>query len=138
MVAYLKHEPCRAQLRNRVCNIVLIIVVVASGLIWRSDFLPLPPFLKKYGGDALWALLVFYGFGLPLNRITTLRLAVISLCFAWTVEFSQLYHAPWIDSIRAMPIGHLVLGSTFNSPDLLAYGFGVGLGYLWELLMSRK
>jgi hypothetical protein len=32
------------------------------------------------------------------------------------VEFSQLYHAPWIDTIRAARIGALVLGSTFNAP----------------------
>jgi hypothetical protein len=48
--------------------------------------------------------------------------------FAWGVEFSQLYHAPWIDAIRATPPGRLVLGNTFNWPDLFAYALGVGLG----------
>ncbi|MES2659241.1 MAG: DUF2809 domain-containing protein [Verrucomicrobiota bacterium] len=108
-------------------------LVMAAGLLWRSRFLPLPPFLGKYGGDALWALLVFFGFGFLFKRISTLRLSLVSLGFAWVIEFSQLYHAPWIDAIRAMRIGHLVLGSTFNWPDLPAYAIGVAVGALLEL-----
>lgn len=105
---------------------------MAGGILWRSRFLHLPAFLTKYGGDALWALLVFFGFGFLLRRVSTRRLALVSLGFAWAVEFSQLYHAPWIDSIRAMRIGHLVLGSTFNGPDLAAYACGIALGALLE------
>ncbi len=105
---------------------------MAGGLLWRSRFLHLPPFLTKYGGDALWALLVFCGFGFLFSRTSTVRLALISLAFAWAVEFSQLYHAPWLDSIRGMRIGHLILGSTFNPPDLAAYACGIALGALLE------
>lgn len=101
---------------------------MAGGLMWRSRFVSLSPFMTKYGGDALWALLVFFGFGFLFRRISTLRLSLVSLGFAWAVEFSQLYHAPWIDAIRAARLGHLVLGSTFNWPDLPAYVVGVLIG----------
>lgn len=47
-------------------------------------------------------------------------IAIIALCGAWAVEFSQLYHAPWLDTIRMTTPGRLVLGSTFNGPDLAA------------------
>ena len=105
---------------------------MGTGLVWRSHLLPLSPFMSKYGGDALWALLVFFGFGFVFNRISTLRLSGISLCFAWAIEFSQIYHAPWLDAIRATRPGHLVLGSTFNWPDLPAYAFGIALGFIAE------
>lgn len=59
------------------------------------------------------------------------RLAGTDL-FAWGVEVSQLYHAPWIDAIRAMVPGRLVLGTTFNWPDLPAYSVGIALGSLAE------
>lgn len=118
--------------RNRWCYLLLAVLVMASGLLWRSRFLSLPPFMTKYGGDALWALLVFVGFGFLFPRISTLRLVLISLGFAWAVEFSQLYHVPWIDSIRATRIGYLILGSTFNWPDLPAYVLGIALGGLAE------
>ncbi|GAA5116021.1 DUF2809 domain-containing protein [Luteolibacter yonseiensis] len=118
--------------RKRFAYVLLILLVMGTGLLWRSRFLPLPPFLSKYGGDALWALLVFFGFGFLLNRVTTARLALVSLAFAWTVEFLQLYHASWIDSIRAFRLGHLVLGSTFNWPDLAAYAVGIAIGVWLE------
>jgi hypothetical protein len=118
--------------RNRWCYLFYIFLVMASGLLLRSPLFGPPSFLTKYGGDALWALLVFFGFGFLFTRISTSRLALISIGFAWAVEFSQLYHAPWLDSIRATRLGHLVLGSTFNWPDLPAYAVGVALGALFE------
>ena len=107
---------------------VLAVAVVAAGLLWRSGFIPLPPVLSKYGGDALWALMVFVGFGFLLPRASTFVVALLALTFSWGVEFSQLYHAPWLDAVRATLPGRLVLGNTFNWPDLPAYALGVALG----------
>ncbi len=115
-----------------------IVLVLLGGLLWRSHLIPLSPFLSKYGGDALWALLVFCGFGFLFATISPLRLAIVSLGFAWAIEFSQLYHAPWFDSIRALRIGHLVFGSTFNPPDLLAYLAGVAVGMFAELAYRKS
>jgi hypothetical protein len=75
---------------------------------------------------------VFLGFGFLLPRVTTLTLALLALTFAWGVEFCQLYHAPWIDAIRATFPGRLVLGTAFNWPDLPAYAVGIALGALAE------
>jgi hypothetical protein len=38
-----------------------------------------------------------------------------------TIEFSQLYHAPWIDRVRQTVFGRLVLGSDFAWLDMGAY-----------------
>ncbi|HEX7261005.1 MAG TPA: DUF2809 domain-containing protein [Luteolibacter sp.] len=119
-------------IRKRWCYLLLTVLVTASGLLWRSRFVHLPPFMTKYGGDALWALLVFAGFGFLFPRISTLRLVLISIGFAWAVEFSQLYHAAWLNTVRATRLGHLVLGSTFNWPDLPAYVLGIALGGIAE------
>lgn len=118
--------------RNRLLYVVLALAVVAAGLLWRSGFIPLPPSFAKYGGDALWALMVFVCFGFLIPRAPTLLVALLTLTFSWGVEFSQLYHAPWIDTIRATIPGKLVLGNTFNWPDLPAYALGIALGALVE------
>lgn len=118
--------------RNRPAYALLAACVIAVGLLWRSGLVPLPAPLAKYGGDALWALVVFLGFGFVYPRLSTTRLALLAVCFAWAIEFSQLYHADWIDGLRATLPGRLILGSTFNSPDLLAYLAGIALGVLAE------
>ena len=118
--------------RNRPFYVLLAALVLGGGLLWRSRFLQLPPFASKYGGDLLWALLVFCGLAFTLHRASTLRLALIALGFAWAIEFSQMYHAEWIDRIRSMRIGALILGSTFNWPDLLAYAIGISVGALFD------
>lgn len=115
-----------------------LLAVLALGLVWRSPQLPFPPFLRKYGADALWALLVYLllRFVRPEAKATTC--AVIAFVFAAVVEFTQLYHAPWIDALRATRLGALILGSVFNWPDLPAYAAGSLIGLLLERGFQRK
>ena len=120
-------------LRNPFYQAAAVLVVIIIGLVWRSGFATLSTFQSKYGGDALWGLMIFFGLGMILNRAKTISLAFIALFCAWGVEFSQLLHAPWLDAFRATRFGHLVLGSTFNWPDLPAYVLGIGIGVWIEL-----
>lgn len=122
--------------RRRPFYLLWIALTIGSGLLLRSRFVSLPEFAEKYGGDLLWALMVFFGFGLICQRESTFRIGLHALGFAWAVEFSQLYRAEWIDGIRATRIGHLVLGATFNAPDLLAYAAGAALGMALEKMRT--
>ena len=106
---------------------LLALAVIATGLLWRSELIPMPPALSNYGGDALWALMVFLGLGFLLPKSSTAKIALLALAFAWSVEFSQLYRAPWIDAIRETIPGKLVLGNAFHWIDLLAYALGIAL-----------
>ncbi|WP_035609707.1 DUF2809 domain-containing protein [Haloferula sp. BvORR071] len=123
--------------RSRPLYVLWIALTIGAGLLLRSRFVSLPEPVEKYGGDLLWALMAFFGFGLLFHRSSTRRFGLISLGFAWGIEFLQLYHAPWIDGIRATRIGHLILGSTFNPPDLLAYAAGIALGVALEGFRRR-
>lgn len=113
-----------------------ILLVIGAGLLLRCGWLPRDAIFVKYGGDALWSLMVFLGCGWIAPASPTLRLAAIAVVISWVVEFLQLYHAPWIDGIRSTLPGRLVLGQTFNPPDLLAYVVGVAAGvaaeYRWR------
>jgi len=124
--------------RSRPLYATAILLVIALGLFWRSNVLPLSGFTAKYGGDALWALDVFLGFGFLFRSLRTRWIALLAVCFAWSIEFSQLYQAPWIQTLRATVPGRLVLGSSFNSPDLLAYAMGIALGVAGEVAFRRK
>jgi hypothetical protein len=62
----------------------------------------------------------------------------LALTFAWGVEFSQLYRAPWIDAVRGTIPGRLVLGNTFKWLDLPAYAVGIAFGALAEWRLRRS
>lgn len=98
----------------------------------------MPGFVVKYGGDALWSMVVFFALAMVFTRATTLRVALMAMVFSWSIEFLQLYHAPWIDSIRSTLLGRLVLGSTFNSPDLVAYAIGVVLASFADRVLAQR
>jgi Protein of unknown function (DUF2809) len=133
-------SPLPPTLRKRVHYVALSLAVVAAGLLWRSGLIPLPHALSNLGGDALWAMMVFFGFGFLLPQASPRRVAALALAFAWSIEFSQLYHAAWIDAIRDTIPGKLILGNTFNWPDLPAYAAGIALGLLidWRLSLASS
>ncbi|QWH17984.1 DUF2809 domain-containing protein [Bacillus mycoides] len=124
--------------RNRLLYVVFTIVVIILGLSSRKFAFALPDLLNGYLGDALWALMIFIGFGFLFPKIETRKLAFISLIFCYGIEISQLYHAEWIDSIRATTLGGLVLGYGFLWSDLVAYTIGVGVGMLGEFILRKK
>ncbi|WP_312505931.1 ribosomal maturation YjgA family protein, partial [Bacillus luti] len=124
--------------RNRMLYAIFTIIVIVLGLSSRKFAFALPDLLNDYLGDALWALMIFTGFGFLFPKIETKKLAFISLLFCYGIEMSQLYHAQWIDSIRATTLGGLVLGYGFLWSDLVAYTIGVGIGILLELKLRKK
>lgn len=110
---------------QRIFYLVAVIFSVLLGLLWRSGWIPLPKWLSKYGGDAIWSMMVFYGIGFLMPKSSMRCMAWSAFSFSWAVEFSQLYRAPWIDSFRSILVGRLILGNVFHWPDLLAYAAGV-------------
>ncbi|MBK5488144.1 DUF2809 domain-containing protein [Bacillus sp. TH17] len=124
--------------RNRLLYVMFTIVVIILGLSSRKFAFALPDLLNGYLGDVLWALMIFTGFGFLFPKIETRKLAFISLIFCYGIEISQLYHAEWIDSIRATTLGGLVLGYGFLWSDLVAYTIGVGVGMLGEFMLRKK
>lgn len=109
-----------------------LLVVALLGLGSRRFGRHLPGFVAAYAGDTLRATAAFLMFGLVLPRASTWVVALLAMSMSVLVETSQLYKAPWIDSIRQTTLGGLVLGFDFVWSDLACYAVGVGLGILIE------
>ncbi|PEA78157.1 DUF2809 domain-containing protein [Bacillus wiedmannii] len=124
--------------RNRLLYALFTIVIIILGLSSRKLAFALPHLLNAYLVDALWALMIFTGFGFLFPKIDTKKVAFISLLFCYGIEVSQLYHAEWIDSIRATTLGGLVLGYGFLWSDIVAYTIGVGIGMFCEFMLRKK
>ncbi len=55
------------------------------------------------------------------------HLAAIACAIAVAVEISQRYHVPWLDALRATPLGALALGQGVLWSDIACYVAGVML-----------
>ncbi|GAB2569396.1 DUF2809 domain-containing protein [Spirosoma areae] len=117
--------------RNRIVYGLLTISVLLIGFASRR-FLGDISVVKAYIGDILWALMVFFGLAFMFNRRPTKAIVLATLLVSFSIELSQLYHAPWIDNLRDTTLGGLVLGFTFVWSDLLCYSIGALIGSFAE------
>lgn len=122
--------------RGRPATALLVGITVLLGLASRRWAEDLPRFVAAYAGDALWAAMVFWIAAFVRPAARTSRLAAAALVIAVAVELSQLYHAPWIDAVRATRPGALVLGQGFLWSDLACYAAGVGAAALVDLAIN--
>ena len=110
---------------SRLPHLAAALALVALGLGLRAARASLPSTLVDVAGDVLWAAMVYCWLGVVAPRAGVARRALAALGVAWAVEAAQLLRWPWLVALRAMPLGHLVLGADFDARDLAAYAVGV-------------
>lgn len=125
-------------IRTRFVYLLAATVVMFAGLASRKYREQLPTYLAEYAGDTLWALMLFLLVSTLLGGGQILTRAAISLALAFLVEISQLYQAPWIDSIRQTKLVGLVLGFGFLWTDLVCYLIGIAFGTVFETAITVK
>lgn len=86
--------------------------------------------LAKYAGDALYTVLICALAAVIAPGARPVVTAGAGLAFSWAVELLQLTGVP-AELSRHSAVARLVLGSTFNAPDLLWYA--VGAGFAWAV-----
>ncbi|MFB0629339.1 DUF2809 domain-containing protein [Streptomyces sp. AB3(2024)] len=124
-----EHTPApvpAATVRTRLVAAGAAVVTVGAGLGLRAVA---AGSVAKYGGDALYTVLVLALVVVVAPRLTPLRAAATALAVSWAVEFLQLSPLPAELAPRSA-IARLVLGSTFNAPDLFWYAAGAAAGCL--------
>jgi hypothetical protein len=112
--------------------LVAIGLTILLGLSSRR-FSASESWVHLYVGDVLWTAMFYWIFRwLFISRPLAFSL-VLAIGWSFAIEISQLYHRPWLDSIRRTTLGGLVLGFGFLWSDLLCYS----LGALLALLLDR-
>jgi hypothetical protein len=123
--------------RKKLTYALLILGTIGLGLLSRTKLTP--EFIYPYIGDAFYAQMMYFIMAFIFINLkpTQTFLLAIGLCFL--IEISQLYHAPFIDSIRQTRLGGLVLGFGFLWSDLVAYAVGGLVGLVLETkVLLRK
>ena len=124
--------------RNRASYFAAVVLTIAAGLASRRFPGASPAWLGKYPGDALWALMAFFGWATVFPKYKTARIAQFALGTCYLVELFKFYQAPWIMSIRHSTLGHLVFGHAFSWQNMVAYMIGVLGGIAVEYLNFQK
>lgn len=82
--------------------------------------------------------MVFLGLAFIFRRAPTWTLALSALAFSYAVELSQFVQTPWLNAVRDMKLGGLVLGFGFKWTDLVCYAVGVSMGAAGDRKAARR
>jgi len=96
------------------------------------------PLIATYGGDIIWAGMFLFFLRIFFSKIKLWKLALICYGMGVADELLQLYHAPWIESVRQTRIGGLALGFGFLWSDILCYAVGTLIAYLLISFIERN
>ncbi|NUV68979.1 DUF2809 domain-containing protein [Streptomyces sp. CAI-121] len=98
---------------------------VAAGLAVRAGA---DGAFAKYAGSALYTVLLCTLVAFCAPRARSLVVAATALGLSWAVEFAQLTGVPAELSAHSTA-ARLILGSTFNAPDLFWYAVGAAAAW---------
>lgn len=131
-------------------NIIHISLIRKYILFSLSIIVPLGFLAKFYHGMAeiwfqnyavgilyemFWCLILFYIF--PVKRyITPIVLGVFLITSL--LEFSQLWHTPFLELIRSTFIGRTLIGTSFAWWDFAHYVIGCIMAYIWMSFLLKK
>ena len=83
-------------------------------------------FIRPFVGDVLVVMLIFF-FLKSFLTLSPRILVAITLVFAWSVEIAQYFNlVSWL-GLERVKVAQIVLGSTFDWLDLLAYSLGAAI-----------
>lgn len=87
--------------------------------------------IRPYGGDFL-AVIMLYFFGRALVNWSSLWVAIVALGIAFLIEFAQyLNMLAWL-GLEDNSLARVVLGSSFEWGDMLAYTLGAIVAYFLD------
>ena len=111
--------------RRRIVCGVLALVTIVCGLVWRLVPLGLPAVFIKYGGSALWAVMVYWLVAFVLPRKAPRSLGFLAAIVAAAVECFKMYHSSGLDAFRLTLAGKLLLGRVFSVRDIVVYWLAI-------------
>ncbi|PIZ96292.1 MAG: DUF2809 domain-containing protein [Candidatus Magasanikbacteria bacterium CG_4_10_14_0_2_um_filter_33_14] len=95
------------------------------------------PFIRGFLGDIIVIIFIYSVIKIFFN-IKPIKLSLSVLLFAYIIEFLQYFHFIELLGLQKNIIAQIILGSTFDVYDLLAYTIGFLFVYIWEIKLFKK
>jgi Protein of unknown function (DUF2809) len=109
---------------KRKWTILAIALVIPLGFYTKLYSGPLADWVNNSLGGVLyvifWSLLLFLIF----PKISSFRIAVIVFLLTCVIEFLQLWHPVFLETIRSTFLGRTILGQSFSWWDIFHYAVG--------------
>lgn len=122
---------------QRTPYLIAVALTMLLGLASRKFSDELPSFVAENSGDAMWAMMVYFGFRFLLYGKKLVLSLWLSLLFSFGIEFSQLYQDVWINELRETTLGALILGKGFLVIDLVRYAAGIVLAAFLDRFLLK-
>lgn len=119
-------------------SLLLMTITVVAGLAVRFAPLGLPYFVVKYGGSALWALMVYWVASTLLPTKPVLAVCLLACGLTAVVEFVKLIYWPPLDAFRRTLPGILLLGRLFSFWDIVVYWLAIAVGALVDRRLRSR
>jgi len=97
----------------------------------------MPQWITLYAGDVAWGAMFFALFCLALPGLGTARVWLAAVITTELIEFSELWHVPWLDGLRATRAGGFLLGHVFLWSDVVCVALGASLAAIVERVCTR-
>jgi len=122
---------------RRLFTLLSILIVVPLGLATKYYQGPghawIPNHLGGLSYVVFWCLLAFLFF----PQASGWKIVSIVLLITIILEFLQLIHPKFLETIRGTFVGRTIIGSSFNWIDFIFYFFGAGVGFIWIYGIKR-
>lgn len=112
---------------------LLLIVIVPAGFYTKFYAGPGQQWVANSVGGLLYEVFWCLVFAFIAPRCRPAKIALLVFGVTCMLEFLQLWHPPFLESLRSTFIGRTVLGNAFNWMDFPYYAAGClsGLYLLW-------
>ena len=117
-------------LLKRILYGACVVFLVWLALATRHHPQWFPSLIQEYGGDTIWAGMFLFFLRMIFLRTTLWKLALAGYALGVADECTQLYRAPWANTIRQTTLGRLLFGAGFLWSDILCYAIGIGLAFI--------
>lgn len=106
-----------------ICLIICILI---------AAFLTNYKLIRGFCGDIVVTILIYY-FIKSFIKIKPIRLGILVLIFSYTIEIMQYFHLVNLLGLGGNKIARIVIGSTFDFSDLMAYTIGIAMAILVDI-----
>jgi hypothetical protein len=94
-------------------------------------------FIRTTAGDFIVVILIYF-FAKGIIALKPLNIAVLTLLFSYTTEILQFFKIVNILGLEHNRIARIVIGTSFDPHDLIAYTSGVLFAYLIDLKIINR